>query len=75
VPNANIFTSSIPRVGDVVSFSYERHARKDGPYNPKIVRIRTDILWEDVVLNSNPLIEKGSKINPNYALQTILIIS
>jgi hypothetical protein len=59
VPNEDILTS-IPRVGDVVSFSYERHARKEEPYNPKIFRIRTDVLWEDLVPNSVHKNEMGT---------------
>ena len=39
-------------VGDVVSFSYERNPKTDMPYNPKIVRIRSDVAWEDVAQDS-----------------------
>eukprot|EP00026_Physarum_polycephalum_P005007 Phypoly_transcript_05033.p1 GENE.Phypoly_transcript_05033~~Phypoly_transcript_05033.p1 ORF type:complete len:665 (+),score=73.56 Phypoly_transcript_05033:296-1996(+) len=40
------------KIGEVVTFSFERYARKDVPANPKIQRIRTDIDWADVVDNS-----------------------
>jgi hypothetical protein len=42
-----------PAIGDVVTFSYESHARRDLPVNPKIFRIRTDVTWEEVVYNSS----------------------
>jgi hypothetical protein len=57
-PNGTTFTVPpedvqvpTPTVGDVVSFSYEVHARRDTPVNPSIYRIRHDLLWDDV-LNS-----------------------
>jgi hypothetical protein len=51
VANEDILTPAL-RVGDVVTFSYERNPKTEMPYNPKIVRIRTDVVWEDV-LRSN----------------------
>jgi hypothetical protein len=41
-----------PNVGDVVTFSYEIHARRELPVNPEIYRVRTDVSWEEVILNS-----------------------
>jgi hypothetical protein len=52
VTNDDVFTPAL-RVGDVVSFSYERNPKTDMPYNPKIVRIRTDLVWEDVIQSSH----------------------
>jgi hypothetical protein len=40
-----------PRIGEVVTFSYETMARRDVPTNPRIYRIRKDLSWEDVVAN------------------------
>ena len=40
-----------PKVGEVVSYSFEGHARRDMPVNPKIYRVRTDISWDYVVHN------------------------
>eukprot|EP00026_Physarum_polycephalum_P003660 Phypoly_transcript_03673.p1 GENE.Phypoly_transcript_03673~~Phypoly_transcript_03673.p1 ORF type:complete len:675 (+),score=95.36 Phypoly_transcript_03673:213-2237(+) len=37
------------QIGDIVTLEYESHARKDVPVGPKIVRIRTDVSWEDVL--------------------------
>eukprot|EP00026_Physarum_polycephalum_P000389 Phypoly_transcript_00389.p1 GENE.Phypoly_transcript_00389~~Phypoly_transcript_00389.p1 ORF type:complete len:1231 (+),score=194.32 Phypoly_transcript_00389:52-3744(+) len=37
------------RVGDVVTYSFEGHARREVPVNPKIFRVRTDVLWDDIV--------------------------
>jgi hypothetical protein len=36
----------------VVTFSYEAHVRTEVPSSPKIVRIRTDISWKEVIANS-----------------------
>jgi hypothetical protein len=41
-----------PKVGDIVTFSYEDFSRKASPVSPNIYRIRTDISWKDVVRNS-----------------------
>lgn len=39
-----------PRVGEVVTFTYERTARRGTlPLGPKVVRVRTDLTWGDVV--------------------------
>jgi hypothetical protein len=32
-----------------VTLEYESYSRKSAPVNPTIVRIRTDVRWEDVV--------------------------
>ena len=34
-----------------MTISYEVHARREVPVSPSIHRIRTDVSWEDVVLN------------------------
>jgi hypothetical protein len=52
VPPEDVHIST-PNSGDVVSFSYVSQARRDKPVDPKIFRIRTDVSWEDVVLNYN----------------------
>jgi hypothetical protein len=40
-----------PKKGDVVSFLSDLHSRREAPVNPKIFRLRDDLLWEDVVAN------------------------
>eukprot|EP00026_Physarum_polycephalum_P001049 Phypoly_transcript_01050.p1 GENE.Phypoly_transcript_01050~~Phypoly_transcript_01050.p1 ORF type:complete len:906 (+),score=142.25 Phypoly_transcript_01050:476-3193(+) len=40
-----------PKIGDIVTFSYEDFSRKASPVNPNIYRIRTDVSWKDVVRN------------------------
>jgi len=35
--------------GDVVTFSYENSSRREIPLGPRIVRVRGDLTWEDVV--------------------------
>eukprot|EP00026_Physarum_polycephalum_P003642 Phypoly_transcript_03655.p1 GENE.Phypoly_transcript_03655~~Phypoly_transcript_03655.p1 ORF type:complete len:704 (+),score=96.89 Phypoly_transcript_03655:68-2113(+) len=44
----NILVSNLA-VGDIVSFSHETHSRRDTPVNPKIIRIRCDITWQNVM--------------------------
>ena len=41
-----------PKIGDIVTFSYEDFSRKAAPVSPNIYRIRTDVSWRDVVRNS-----------------------
>jgi hypothetical protein len=59
-PNGNTFTVPAndvhiptPQIGEIVTFSYERRSYLDSPINPKIVKVRNDILWRDVMLNSH----------------------
>eukprot|EP00026_Physarum_polycephalum_P003961 Phypoly_transcript_03978.p1 GENE.Phypoly_transcript_03978~~Phypoly_transcript_03978.p1 ORF type:complete len:727 (+),score=78.73 Phypoly_transcript_03978:92-2272(+) len=58
LPDGRIFTVPpqdvplpSPAIGDVVTFSCDNFSRQELPVSPKIIRIRTDVLWEDVVLN------------------------
>ena len=51
VPRQSVQVPSLIK-GDIVTFSYEIHARKDLPVNPEIYRIRTDVSWEDVLHSS-----------------------
>lgn len=51
MPAENVTTQTWPAVGDVVSFSFESHARRDVPVLPSVFRIRTDLSWEDVLRN------------------------
>lgn len=51
MPSEHILVAS-PKLGDVVTFSYESNIRRDIPVHPKIYRIRTDISWEEVMYNS-----------------------
>ena len=59
IPNGGLFSvpfNSVrippPAKGDVVTFSYEVHARRELPTNPEITRKRTDLSWEEVVESS-----------------------
>eukprot|EP00026_Physarum_polycephalum_P001387 Phypoly_transcript_01388.p1 GENE.Phypoly_transcript_01388~~Phypoly_transcript_01388.p1 ORF type:complete len:627 (+),score=98.80 Phypoly_transcript_01388:211-1881(+) len=49
VPAQNVHVAA--QIGDVVTFSYESNSRRDAPVNPVVYKIRTDLDWEDVVLN------------------------
>jgi hypothetical protein len=52
VPLHNVLVGAL-KPGDIVTFSFERHARKtDMVLNPTVVRIRADVSWEDVVTNA-----------------------
>jgi hypothetical protein len=51
VPQQDVFVQGLKQ-GDVVTFSYESHARRALPVRPKIERIRTDLLWLDVLANA-----------------------
>lgn len=51
VPSENLHIPS-PKIGDVVTFSYESNIRRDVPFQPKIYKIRHDILWEEVIHSS-----------------------
>eukprot|EP00026_Physarum_polycephalum_P000368 Phypoly_transcript_00368.p1 GENE.Phypoly_transcript_00368~~Phypoly_transcript_00368.p1 ORF type:complete len:1106 (+),score=136.69 Phypoly_transcript_00368:1680-4997(+) len=49
---SNVQVSSSLRRGDIVSFSYEKLSRNSLPIDPKIYKIRKDISWSDVLLQS-----------------------
>ena len=51
VPASDVLVST-PEIGEIASFSYERHTREDTPESPKIFRIRTDVSWGEVVNNA-----------------------
>jgi hypothetical protein len=38
-----------PKVGDIVTFSYEAYSVNSIPTNPAIIRIRSDLSWESIV--------------------------
>jgi hypothetical protein len=45
----NFEAGYIPKTGDIVTFEHDAFSRRDVPINPKIVRIRKDMNWENVV--------------------------
>eukprot|EP00026_Physarum_polycephalum_P013932 Phypoly_transcript_14393.p1 GENE.Phypoly_transcript_14393~~Phypoly_transcript_14393.p1 ORF type:complete len:318 (+),score=42.03 Phypoly_transcript_14393:113-955(+) len=51
VPSTDVQISP-PSIGDIVTFVYDAQSRRDVPQGPKIVRLRTDIDWDDVVRSS-----------------------
>lgn len=51
VPTRDVLIRQL-KIGDIVSFSYERHARRYGPVNPQVYRVRTDISWQEAVLQA-----------------------
>ena len=40
-------------VGKVITFSYEWTSRSAVPKNPKVVRVRNDRVWDEVVYSTN----------------------
>lgn len=40
-------------IGDIVSFSHEWQSRSEIPKNPVIHKIRSDLLWDEVIHNSH----------------------
>jgi hypothetical protein len=50
VPYYNVHIPT-PLVGDVVTFSYELHSRREAPVNPVIFKKRVDVNWGDIVHN------------------------
>jgi hypothetical protein len=48
VPHENVLVNNLA-IGNIVTFSYDIQARRHIPVNPKINRLRTDLLWKDVV--------------------------
>jgi hypothetical protein len=55
-----------------VSFSYECHSRRDVPVNPKIYRVRGDLMWEDVVFNSA---RDKTFLNGNFFVFCFVVLS
>lgn len=40
-----------PKLGTIVTFSYQSYSRREVPVGPKIYRIRTDVTWPEIVAN------------------------
>eukprot|EP00026_Physarum_polycephalum_P001003 Phypoly_transcript_01004.p1 GENE.Phypoly_transcript_01004~~Phypoly_transcript_01004.p1 ORF type:complete len:1224 (-),score=188.92 Phypoly_transcript_01004:75-3746(-) len=68
LPDGQIFTATnqefkpgatVPIRGDIVTFTYDSFSRRALPINPKIFRKRSDVTWEEVVMNH----EKDAKSN------------
>lgn len=41
----------MPKLGEVVTFVYQSFSQRAIPVQPVVVRIRDDVLWEEVVAN------------------------
>lgn len=48
----NVHVGDQLKKGDIVSFSYWIHARRDVPVQAEIYRRRHDLSWNDVLLSS-----------------------
>ena len=62
--------TTTPKIGDVVTFAYEKNSRRDIPVRPKIIRIRTDISWEDILRNT---LTEGNNITKGIRLACVCI--
>ena len=58
---ANSILIPTPAVGAVVTFCFESYSRRDIPLNPIITRVRSDILWDELIRGTNleQKLEKG----------------
>jgi hypothetical protein len=41
----------MPKIGNVVTFTYSTFARRDIPADPDVVRVRFDLSWEEIKRN------------------------
>eukprot|EP00026_Physarum_polycephalum_P002346 Phypoly_transcript_02352.p1 GENE.Phypoly_transcript_02352~~Phypoly_transcript_02352.p1 ORF type:complete len:819 (+),score=94.09 Phypoly_transcript_02352:352-2808(+) len=65
-PNGSTFLVSAPKnmnlkKGDVVTFTYENYTRNSVPTNPKILHVRYDLNWGDVVREYLAQLKKGNE--------------
>lgn len=52
-----------PKRGDIVTFTYDHLTNSSIPIDPVIHRIRTDVLWKDVVKNYFDQHPKAQKLS------------
>eukprot|EP00026_Physarum_polycephalum_P000830 Phypoly_transcript_00831.p1 GENE.Phypoly_transcript_00831~~Phypoly_transcript_00831.p1 ORF type:complete len:1315 (+),score=159.79 Phypoly_transcript_00831:513-3947(+) len=57
-----------PKIGDVVSFSYEQTAKRAMPANVRVFRIRKDVNWEIVLQNYH---KENSPLSPGGISQVV----
>lgn len=58
--------------GDIVTFAYESWTRKTLPTNPKIFRIRKDVLWDHILNQFEKKSEKEQFLNCMYTIYLII---
>ena len=73
IPKKSIQSETLPIRGDIVSFTFENY-RNAVPFNPKVVRIRRDISWKEVLHDALVHVPKSQSLNGNHppALFTLL---
>lgn len=65
----------MPQKGDVVTFAFEAHARRELPVNPEITRNRSDMSWQDVLSNyASDKKNNGKFINIIYFILLSLLL-
>ena len=54
IPVSNVDPELLDRIkeGSIVSFEFENYSQSEMPVKPKITKIRNEIKWEDVLLES-----------------------
>ena len=81
-PDDSTFTAPLlnaelkPKRGDVVTFSYKAFSRRATPVDPKVLRVRLDLNWEDVLrehVREQAL--NGSPYSPLTSTPSIFLIS
>ena len=56
----------MPKRGDIVTFTYQNVTQRSIPSSPKIIRIRTDVTWEQVLRNAG--LPQPQKLNGTWGL-------
>lgn len=69
ISSSDILESSSLSKGDVVTFAYDNYSRAEEPVNPKILRVRKDLTWEQVLEESEREINsQGTNMRYIYKL-------
>ena len=58
-----------PKIGQVVTFTYQHRTYTDEPLNPCIAKVRNDVLWDDIVQ-----FQQTWHFNSNFISRFIIII-
>lgn len=59
--------------GDVVTFTYDHFTLQGVPVNPVLVRVRTDVSWEDVVIQSSQEMVASKPVN-NKGIWSCIVV-
>lgn len=76
-PSPTLPGGAKPRMGDVVTFTYDSFSPKSIPTRPKIYRIRTDTTWKEILRDfaqNNPQIQPLAGIGTQNTISMLIII-